>query len=206
MAIVIVGAGGLGREVLAAVRAAGHEVASFLVEAGYPTVPVHEVPVSDDPADWNPEAETRFLVAIGDARVRARLVGKLGGARFATALHPAAAMGPRVTVGEGAMILGPVSATTDVVVGPHALVYPGCTLAHDCRVEAFASLAPGVSLAGGVTVGEGASLGVGAAVTPGRRIGPWAQVGAGAVVTDDVEPGTTVAGVPARPLPSHPQA
>lgn len=43
-----------------------------------------------------------------------------------------------------------------------------------------------------------ASVGSGALVLGGVRIGAGALVGAGAVVTRDVEPGETVAGVPAR--------
>jgi acetyltransferase-like isoleucine patch superfamily enzyme len=43
-----------------------------------------------------------------------------------------------------------------------------------------------------------ASLGSGAIILAGVRIGAGALVGAGAVVTKDVEPGETVAGVPAR--------
>jgi acetyltransferase-like isoleucine patch superfamily enzyme len=49
-------------------------------------------------------------------------------------------------------------------------------------------------------VERGASLGSGATVLGGVRIGAGALVGAGAVVTADVEPGETVAGVPARAL------
>jgi sugar O-acyltransferase (sialic acid O-acetyltransferase NeuD family) len=203
MGIVIVGAGGLGREVLATLQTSGQNVTAFLVEPGYPTEPVHEVLVSDDQAAWIPEAGVSFLVAVGDGRTRSRLVSKLTGAHFATAVHPAAMLGPHVVLGEGAMILGLVSATTDIVVGAHALVNPGCNLAHDCQLGAFTSLGPGVSLAGRVTIDEGASLGVGAVVAPGCRIGAWAMVGAGAVVIQDVEPGTTVAGVPARPISEY---
>jgi UDP-2-acetamido-3-amino-2,3-dideoxy-glucuronate N-acetyltransferase len=47
-------------------------------------------------------------------------------------------------------------------------------------------------------IGAGASLGSGAVVLGGVTIGAGAMVGAGAVVTRDVEPGATVAGVPAR--------
>jgi UDP-2-acetamido-3-amino-2,3-dideoxy-glucuronate N-acetyltransferase len=47
-------------------------------------------------------------------------------------------------------------------------------------------------------VERGAALGSGAVVLGGIRIGARALVGAGAVVTQDVGPGETVAGVPAR--------
>lgn len=52
-------------------------------------------------------------------------------------------------------------------------------------------------------VERGATIGSGATVLGGVRIGAGATVGAGAVVSRDVEPGETVAGVPARLLPSR---
>ncbi len=52
-------------------------------------------------------------------------------------------------------------------------------------------------------VGRGASIGSGATILGGVRIGTGATVGAGAVVVDDVEPGATVVGNPARPLPAR---
>jgi UDP-2-acetamido-3-amino-2,3-dideoxy-glucuronate N-acetyltransferase len=50
-------------------------------------------------------------------------------------------------------------------------------------------------------VESGASIGSGATILGGVRIGAGATVGAGAVVTKHVEPGETVAGNPAKPLP-----
>jgi acetyltransferase-like isoleucine patch superfamily enzyme len=52
-------------------------------------------------------------------------------------------------------------------------------------------------------VGRRASLGSGAVILGGVTIGPDALVGAGAVVTGDVQAGTTVAGSPARALPTR---
>jgi acetyltransferase-like isoleucine patch superfamily enzyme len=49
-------------------------------------------------------------------------------------------------------------------------------------------------------VGRGASIGSAAVILCGVTIGAGALVGAGAVVTQDVAPGETVVGVPARAL------
>jgi UDP-2-acetamido-3-amino-2,3-dideoxy-glucuronate N-acetyltransferase len=52
-------------------------------------------------------------------------------------------------------------------------------------------------------VEDEAALGSGAVIVGSVRIGRGAIIGAGAVVTRDVEPGQTVAGVPARDLRSR---
>jgi acetyltransferase EpsM len=51
-----------------------------------------------------------------------------------------------------------------------------------------------------VVVEDYASVGVGSSIKPGVNIGKGAIVGVGAVVIKDVEPGTTVVGVPAKPI------
>lgn len=51
----------------------------------------------------------------------------------------------------------------------------------------------------GATIEPEVSIGTGAKILGGIRVGESASVGANAAVVDDVPPGVTVVGVPARP-------
>ncbi|MBS0506259.1 MAG: DUF563 domain-containing protein [Proteobacteria bacterium] len=57
----------------------------------------------------------------------------------------------------------------------------------------------------GPVIEDGATLAVGVSVLPGVVVGAHAMVGAGALVTRDVEAGTTVMGIPAKPRPAVPK-
>jgi len=78
-------------------------------------------------------------------------------------------------------------------------------------IDGLVEIGPGTVIAPFVTIGlragdvQGAtieanvSIGTGAKVIGGVRIGEGATVGANAVVVDDVSPGATVVGAPAKP-------
>jgi sugar O-acyltransferase (sialic acid O-acetyltransferase NeuD family) len=211
--IVIVGAGGHGREILQLIRdinaaAPTWDCAGFLVDAGFDTPPaVAGLPVLGD-LGWlaaNPDAAV--VVAVGAPSARKRLVRRiraLGGNPFPVLVHPRAWIGAGVELGAGSVVCAGVMLTTDIRLGEHVHVNVGCTLAHDDVLEDFVTLAPGVHLAGKVLLREGAELGVGSAVIPGAQVGAWALVGAGAVVTADIDADCTAVGAPARPVKRRP--
>ncbi len=102
-----------------------------------------------------------------------------------------------VTVGEG--VSWGLEATPDVfwperiTLGDHAVVgYDSVLLCHEFLQDEYRT--------GEVVVGDRAMIGAKAVVLPGVRIGEGAQVGANSLVTEDVPPGATVVGVPARPV------
>lgn len=53
---------------------------------------------------------------------------------------------------------------------------------------------------GKIVIEENVNIGMNAAIMPGVRIGKNSIVGFGAVVTKDVEPGSVVAGIPAKKI------
>jgi sugar O-acyltransferase (sialic acid O-acetyltransferase NeuD family) len=198
--LIVVGAGGHAKVVIATAHA-----------AGYSTISVHD----DDPATHGREL-CGVAVAGGTAEVLARedalVVLAIGGnatrrrlaaaarCRFAAAIvHPHAWVEPSVTLGAGTVVFAGAVIQPDATIGPHAIINTGATIDHDCQLAAFVHVAPGAHLAGNVTLDEGVFLGIGSAVIPGRRIGAWTTVGAGGVVVDDLPAHATAIGTPARP-------
>ncbi len=204
--VLLVGAGGLAREVLAA--GADGVVGIVDDDTRLRGAEVGGVRVLGDIASAVGRAEG-LLLCIGPSAPR-RAVGErlrragVGERRFASFVAGTARVGATSTVGTGAIVLEGAVVTADARLGAHSVVSPTCVIAHDDVLGDYATLAAGVVLGGGVVVGETAFVGMNASVAPGCRIGAAATVGMGAVVLADVPDAQTWAGVPARPLRAHP--
>ncbi len=203
--IVIVGAGGMGREAAAWVADLGREADLAGVLDADPSLhgtAVAGLPVLGDLGWLDDHLDVEVVVALGSPASRALVVDHLDavGRTLLTVVHPSAIIGARVTIDEGAIVCPGAVLTCDIQVGRAAIVNYGALVGHDGQVGAYSFLAPGARLAGNVTLEEQADVGIGASVIQGCRIGARAVVGAGAVVIRDVAPDTTVVGVPARPV------
>ena len=196
-AVVVIGAGGHAKVVIATLEARGIQIAGI---------------VDDNPELWGrqllgfeitgPAKEAHNLgllgiLAIGSNRVRKRLADELS-LEWATAIHPSAIVHPSVELGPGTVVFAGSTIQPNTVLGDHVIVNTGATIDHECRIDSFAHVAPGVSLAGTVSAGEGVLMGIGSSVVPGVTIGAWTVVGAGAAVVTDLGSNVTAAGVPAR--------
>jgi len=110
---------------------------------------------------------------------------------------PGISVGERVWIGRGVEL--DWSHGLLIAIGDDVTIAQGARLlCHD----ASSHHRLGVTWVAPITVGDGVFIGVNALIMPGVTLGTGSVVAAGAVVVDDVEPGTVVAGVPARPLGS----
>jgi len=142
------------------------------------------------------------LVCTGDGTRKEQLWSHVEGLGLpiVRAIHPRAVVAASATIGDGAIINAGAVVQPFARIGNGVMIHATAVVEHDCVVEDFANLAPGAKLAGWVHVGRRATVFTGASIIPTVTVGRDAVVGAGAVVIEDVPPGTTVVGVPARPI------
>ena len=121
-------------------------------------------------------------------------------------IEPGAIIREQVEIGANAVIMMGAIINIGAVIGAGTMIDMGAVLGgraivgDNCHVAAGAVLAGVVEPASAVSVivEDDVLIGANAVVIEGCRIGKGAVVAAGAVVTQDVPPGTVVAGCPAR--------
>jgi len=206
--LVIVGAGGFGREVLDVVQAINLRMLTFEFLGFLDDGPVDEKILARRGARLLGTSQelaaidAEYLIGIGSPEARRR-VDRLAtgfGRRPAVGVHPAATLGSDVNIGPGAVITAGTILTTNITMGRHVHVNINATVGHDCILADYVTINPGVNVSGRVTLGEAVTLGAGSTVLQGISVGSGSIVGAGAVVFRDLPPGVVAFGIPARTM------
>jgi len=144
-------------------------------------------------------------VAIGIAfpGIKRTIVKKLSGngsIGYPGFIHNRAWISKGVTVGRGCIIYPGTTINFGSEIGDFVVMNVNCSLGHHTEVGKFSSFAPGVKTGGHTVIAEEVEMGIGASTLQDIRIGNGGIVGGNSMVIRDVEPGTTVAGVPAKIL------
>ncbi len=139
-----------------------------------------------------------LFVAIGNSKVREKLMNKFADAEFATLVHPNAVISPSVKIGTGSVIMAGAVINADSVIGKGVIINTCSSVDHDCVVDEFSHVAVGAHLCGTVNVGSHTWVGAGSTIINNISICSNCTVGAGAVVVKNIESSGTYIGVPAR--------
>lgn len=204
--IIIIGAGGHARVVIAALIASQREIigildpAPMLIDRSILGIDV----IGDDNIidKYDPEM-VELVNGVGSVSSPTRrrdiyLKFKEKGYSFTRVIHPTAIIASDVHTGEGSQVMVAAVIQTGCIIGDNVIINTGAIVDHDCNIGANTHIAGGVVLSGGVEVGNMVHIGTAATIIQGIKIGEKAIIGAGAVVVENVPSNVRVAGVPAR--------
>lgn len=213
--IVILGAGGLAREVLDVINAinvkqsdSAMKVLGFIDEnPGMHGKNLNGYPVLGG-FDWFSKvdvAKVKAICGIGNNEARKKVTEKAEklGVEFTNVVHPNVQMGYDVRLGRGIVICAGVILTCNIKIGNHVYINLDCTVGHDSILEDYVNLAPSVNVSGNCRLLEGAHVFTNAVIIPPVTIGKWSMIGAGAVVLKDIPDYTVAVGTPASVIKSR---
>ena len=211
--ILIYGSGGFAREVAWLIEqnaAAGQKIVAVAfvddnvaVQGGV----LNELPIISFEVACQQYTFAQFVIAIGSAAVRKKLLEKIEQASFTcTSLIQCRVEYSRyLKIDTGTIICAGSILTTNIILARQVHINLDCTIGHDVVMQDFVTLAPGVHVSGWVILEEGAYIGTGANIINGSAdaplvIGAWSVIGSGACVTRSIPPYVTAVGIPAKPL------
>lgn len=205
--VVIIGAGGHGREVAEIVRhqsQEGGELSALGFIDDNPSLRHQTIDGLPVLGDWTwfegvSRSEIAVICAVGSPQVARHLAQRAVsiGLSFINAISPLAYVSPYAKVGDGLVMFPHTVANSGSLLGDHCILNVSATVSHDTKISRYSNINPGAHLAGNVSVGEGCYVGMGANIIQGKSIGEWTTIGAGAVVIRDLPANVTAVGVPA---------
>ncbi len=206
--IVIVGAGGFGKEVLWTLLDCNKNLKKYNIlgfiddnkKLHHKTILQRKVLGGIDWFLGKSAKNVKCVIAIGDGKTRKSLSVRLEemNVKFATVIHPSVIMSDYVEIGEGSIIQAGSVLTVDVTIGRHCRVDTNCTIAHDSKIGDYVDLSPGVHINGKNSIGVGTFIGSGTVTREKISIGKWSIVGAGTVLVSYVPDKSLFVGVPGK--------
>lgn len=208
--IVLIGAGGFGREVASIIEVLNknrptYELLGFLDDGkqynegmiinGYPWLGDH---------NWIVEHKNEVVCTccIGNPKIKKKVQEELTekGVIFETiiAYGGFGYIGPYTEIGDGCVLYGGVTIAVNCKIGNGVVMNQMVNIGHDCVIGDYTAIMPFTGISGFCKIGNEVNIGGHAFIVPGRKIGDSATIAAGSIVFGNVKAGTTVLGNPAK--------
>lgn len=210
--IIIIGAGGLGREVIWLINRINEaykqnpfwEIVGFVDDGIKKSALVDGYPILGDVNSLLIYKETVYIAcAIANTQIRKTIIQKLSSSpylKFPNLVDPSVIISNTVKMGIGNVICAGSILTIHIDMQDFNIINPNCTLGHDTVLESYITIYPGSNISGNVSIGNQSELGTGMRIIQGKTIGREAVIGAGSIVIENIPSYCTAVGCPAKPI------
>lgn len=151
----------------------------------------------------NYSEQIAVVCAIAKGNVRKIVVEKLkinSNLYFPSLIDPYSVMAGDSYLGEGCIVhVGAVFAVK-AHCSDFCIVHLNSTIGHDTHLDSYVTVYPGVNVSGGVEIGRCTEIGTGSKIIQNIDIGEETIIGAGAVVINDIPKKCTAVGSPCKPV------
>jgi sugar O-acyltransferase (sialic acid O-acetyltransferase NeuD family) len=205
--IVIIGAGGFGREVAWLIEDINKlkeqwNIIGFVDDnSDIQGKEINGYRVVGD-INWLVNQKLYVVSAIGDPLIKKKIMERLKSSEnsYPVLIHPSVICSNRVSIAEGSIICAGTTITVDIEIGKHVIINLDCTIGHDAILGDYTTVLPSVNVSGFVKTEECVNIGTGSAIIQGVTIGENTIVGAGSIVVKDLPSNCTAVGAPAKPI------
>lgn len=205
--IIIVGAGGFGRELLQWVKDINkidkRWIIKGFIDDNLSSLSEYECDykVIGKISDWIPTQNEVFACAIANPKIKEKIVTDLKskGAKFESIIHPRATIGDFNKIGEGVVFYPKAGLTVNIKIGDFVTLLSS-GIGHDAVIGDYSTISSNCGINGHVTLGKRVFVGSNSVIIPSRKIGDDAYIGAGSVVVSNIKNGISVMGNPAKKL------
>lgn len=210
--IVIIGAGGFGREVKIIIDDINKKSLEYYFLGFYDDniekgKLVNGFPILGTIQDLNSiNEDTSVAFGIGEPKTKKNLIKELinNKLQFPTLIHPSCIISnDEVHIGKGTIICAGNIITCNIRIEDFVTINLMCTVGHDTHINNYCSFMPSVNISGEVIIHENVFVGTGAKIINRLAIGKNTIVGAGAVVSKSLPENCTAVGIPAKPIKFH---
>ncbi len=205
--IVIIGAGGFGREVKTIIDAINLIEPTYNFKGYYDDgfvkgTLINNYQILGGISDLNNlNLSIEVVIAIGTPSVKKNIILQLKNKniQYPILIHPSVICSiDSVFIGKGSIICAGSILTCNINLGNFVILNLMCTVGHDTIVKDYVSFMPSVNISGEVMINESVYIGTGAKIINKLEIGENTIVGAGAVVSTSLPSNCTAVGIPAK--------
>lgn len=203
--ILIIGAGGLGKEAADLIRdIGGYEIIGFLDDNKEKKgVMINNVTVLDsiDCIDQY-KAVDNLVIAIANPAIKKKIYEytKDMGFHYPNLVHPTVIMGSGVRMGMGNIVCAYSILSTETVLQNFVTINPQCGVGHESELRSYTTMYWSVHIGGNTSIHESCELGSQSCVLQGLKIAENVVLGAGAIAVKDINESGTYIGAPAKRL------